>query len=176
MGYVWMTDLLTGNLMNDSQITWRGKYGNNTYPELEAKIFKNNYTSFATPNHKTEEIFLVQHGFCKKLLETNSSDSIHIKTKENSMLLIVDPNLVSNLRIRVIDNSHIYFGPTDTKHFNFDNYELHYTVDDKSIHHGTTCWIYEKLNSSYGECIENKLKKIFIENYGCLPPWFLRKE
>ena len=29
-----------------------------------------------------------------------------------------------------------------------------------------------KRESSYGECIENAIKDLFIDSHGCLPPWF----
>lgn len=170
-----MTDFLTGNLTDhESGISWEGKHGNQTYQELEDMLFKKTYTSFTTPNKILDDNFILTHGFCKKVGESNLTGKYEFKTKEKSRLLIIDPNRVCKLRISEMDSSPIVMGPTDENlgYFSYEYFELDYTLHDKSIHDGTSCLNYERLGSSYGECVNNKLKDISLKSYGCLPQWF----
>ena len=119
-----MTDFLTGNLTNhQSKISWKGKYGNQTYHQIRSILFKNNYTNFSMFGSKSENIFVSIHGFCKKFIEFNSADTVTIKTRENMQLLIVDPNKKSKLRIKEMDNPQVYLGLTTGKYFSIAYYE-----------------------------------------------------
>lgn len=94
------------------------------------------------------------------------------------MLLVVDPNRVNRIRITEMENARIEFGPTDlhSHYFNFGDYELTFALHDRSIHDGTSCFDYEKLNSSYGSCVEEKVKEYYLKRIGCLPPWLRLEE
>ena len=108
-----MTDFLTGNLTDhNSGISWKGKYGNKTYNELESRLFITDYPSFATSTTLSEDEFIVTHGFCKKI-ESNYTVEQAFTTKEKTKFLIVDPNRFCKLRIQETDDSLIVFGPTD---------------------------------------------------------------
>ena len=174
-----MTDLLTGNLTDYSGgISWKGKYGNLTYQDLQHMIFKTNYTTFSSPGLETEDLFTVSHEFCKKVINTNSTAKYEFMAKEKIKILIVDPNKACKLRIKEMDDSMFIFGPTDKNsgYFSYDSYELQFIVNDRSIHDGDTCLNYDKLGSSYGECVDGKFQEVFLNAYGCLPPWSEHKE
>lgn len=159
-------------------ITWKGKHGNITYTQLEEILFENNYTSFGTKTSTTEEVFLLPHGKCKKLLGFNTTAKDEIRSREQSMLLIVDPNKENSIRIKEMENARVDLGPTNvnSQFFNFGDYELSITLHDKSIDDGKSCYDYEKLESSYGNCVEVKVKEYYLEKLGCLPPWLQLEE
>ena len=173
-----MTDFLAGNIVNYSTgISWKGKFGNLTYHQLQQKLYENNYTGFLNTSSKSKDIFVITEGFCKKLIQTNSAQ-YEIFTRGNNFLLIVDPNRVGRLRIKEMDNSRIEYGPTDEAkgHYTYDSYEIRFTLHNQDIQDGTNCVNYENLNSSYEDCVESKLRDISLRSYGCLPPWFPQKE
>ena len=81
-----MIDFLTGNLTDhDSWISWKGKYGNKTYNELESTLFNKDYSSFATPNQLSEDEFIVTHGICKKI-ESNYMGNYDLRQKKTQSL------------------------------------------------------------------------------------------
>ncbi len=45
-------------------------------------------------------------------------------------------------------------------------------MHDSSVYDGSSCTNYERIESSYRECLESAMKSKFLEWYGCLPPWF----
>ena len=173
-----MTDLLAGNLVNNSTgISWKGKFGNQTYHQLQQKLYANNYTGFLNISNSSEDIFFITRGFCKKLIQTNSVQ-YDIHTRSENFLLIVDPNRVSRLRIKEMDNSRIDMGPTDVAegHYTYGSYEIRCTLHNHAIQDGTNCVNYENLNSSFEDCVESKLRDIALKSYDCLPPWLPQKE
>ena len=48
---------------------------------------------------------------------------------------------------------------------------LYPSIQDSRIKDGVTCRDYERINSSYGKCLNQALRKEFLENLDCLPPW-----
>ena len=76
---------------------------------------------------------------------------------------------ISDIKNKWLNNRRYFY-------FSYENYDLEYTLHDKSLHDGDTCLNYDKLTSSYGECIEDKWNEISLGSYGCLPPWFHHKE
>ena len=181
-----MTDFLTGNLANSSSgISWKGKFHNQTYLQLQQKLYENNYTSLSIDNYsgllngssKSEDIFLLTRGFCKKITQSNSA-RYSIQTTGKNFLLIVDPYKISRLTIKEVDNSRFDFGPTneDLGHYTYDTYDMQCTLNNHNIEDGTNCANYENLNSSFEACVEKKLKEIALQSFGCLPPWFPQQE
>ena len=128
-----MIDFLTGNLTDhDSGISWKGKYGNKTYNELESRLFLANYSSFATPNQLSEDEFIVTHGICKKI-ESNYMGNYEFKTKENTKLVIVDPYRSSKLRIQDMDESSIVLGPTDDINGYFRKFVYYLNLNERKF-------------------------------------------
>ena len=80
------------------------------------------------------------------------------------------------IQLRYTDIKNKWLNNRQYFYFSYENYDLEYTLHDKSLHDGDTCLNYDKLTSSYGECIEDKWKEISLGSYGCLPPWFHHKE
>ena len=108
-----MIDFLTGNLTdNTTGVSWKGKYGNQTYNELESTLFNKDYSNIDTPDKLSEDEFIVTHGFCKKI-ESNYTVEQKFMTTEKTELLIVDPNKFCKQKIQKTDDSSIAFGPTD---------------------------------------------------------------
>ena len=51
------------------------------------------------------------------------------------------------------------------------HYEVEISMQDSRIHNGITCTDYDKVDKSFGECIQNDVKETFISIYNCIPPW-----
>ena len=58
------------------------------------------------------------------------------------MMLLVDPNKESNLRVLEMISGRLYSGPTYNKFFEQSSYD------------GKSCTDYERMNSSYGNCMK----------------------
>ena len=121
-----------------------------------------------------KNIFFPCYGVCKKVTDNNSE--VYVKTQKRSIILIVDPYMESNLRLIEMEKGRLYCGPTYHNLFDSITYNLEYRLLDSKIYDGFTCTDYESLNSSYGDCTEYIMKEMFLEKYGCLPPWFPRNK
>ena len=90
------------------------------------------------------------------------------------MILIVDPNMKSNLRVIEMERGKLYCGPTHNDKFESATYNLEYRFQDSKIYDGQSCTDYDIKNFSYGDCIEDIMERFFLKSYGCVPPWFPR--
>ena len=169
-GYPGRTTFTIGKLEGHQEMTWRGKYGNSTFED----IFNTDYSNFYSKHSNLEHLFLPQHGFCKKMLKKRSD--IYIKTHKRSMILIVDPYLDSGFYVVEVNSGRLYFGPTYDNYFDSSSFNLKYMYHDNKIADGQSCTDYEMIESSYGTCIENIMKKYLLECYGCLPTWFPKEK
>jgi hypothetical protein len=169
-GYGGHIDWAKGKLMDSKKITWKGKDGNISFDQL----FDSDYRSFKSVFSETEDVFYPRYGVCKKVTDNNSE--VYVKTQKRSIFLIVDPNLESNLRVIEMENGRLYCGPTHDDRFDKIAYNLEYRFHDSKINDGQSCTDYERSNSSYGDCIEGIMERMFLDSYGCLPPWFLRNK
>ena len=103
---------------------------------------------------------------------TDNNPEQYITTQKSTMMLLVDPNKESNLRVLEMISGRLYSGPTYSKFFEQSSYELGYTIHDSKIYDGKSCTDYKRMNSSYGNCVDSIMKRHLMECYGCLPPWF----
>ncbi len=70
-----------------------------------------------------------------------------------------------------MENARLSCGPTYEIFFEYATYEMVFSLYDTSIKDGVTCTNYERINSSYGECVNQVVKDLFLENLDCVPPW-----
>ena len=168
-GYSGYVNWAKGKLI-DSKITWKGKDGNMSYD----KPFASEDSSFNSVFGEAKNLFLPRQGICKKL--TVSDSDLFIQTKKRSMILIVDPYIENNLRATEMKQGRLYCGPSHNDRFDSASYNLEYRLHDSKIYDGHTCTDYKRANLSYGDCIDGVMEKLFLESYGCLPPWFPRNK
>ncbi len=171
--YSTQTAFTLGRLDGIEKITWKGKYGNVTFGSLQKALFKRNYDKTSVKDIATTEEFVLPFGYCLKLSKAMPRSTI--KSVEKSIFLLVDPSKDSRVRITEIPNTRQVFGPTDTdlNMFDLSYFEIIYTMHDRSLYNGESCFSYEEIGSSYGDCIENVMKVELLKVYGCLPPWFV---
>lgn len=169
-GYSGRISLTIGKLQDSNRTTWKGKFGNMTYEEVQNIVLDIDYSSFVSVYSETKRVYIVPHGFCMKLTENNPEQ--YITTQKSTMMLLVDPNKESNLRVLEMISGRLYSGPTYNKFFEQSSYELGYTIHDSKIYDGKSCTDYKRMNSSYGNCVDSIMKRHLLECYGCLPPWF----
>ena len=56
--------------------------------------------------------------------------------------------------------------------YEFLDYKISYSLYDDTLHDGYKCKDYTKMESSYGNCVENHVKQKLLKWYGCVPQWF----
>jgi hypothetical protein len=117
-GYSGQTNWTKGKLMDSEQITWKGKDGNITFDQL----FDSDYSSFKSVVGETDTLFFPRHGICKKVKDSNYE--VDIQTQKRSVILIVDPNMESNLRVIEMEKGRLYCGPTHDDRFDAASYNI----------------------------------------------------
>ena len=180
-GYETITAFTLGILNKSNKVSWKGIYNNKTYQELLSTIYETDYSDFeaisydvvgnreSKNNIDSDDIYMVPYGFCKKLKQ--SRQRINIEVKKNCILLVVDPAKENAFRITNMENGKGEFGPLNDQFFVGYNYEIEVSIHDSSIFNGITCVDYDKLGSTYGECIEKVMRSRLVNLYGCIPPW-----
>ena len=180
-GYSWQDTFASGYVYypddDEYDITWKGKYGNFTYEELQDYIYDSNYSDLTVENYlektnETDVTFVTSYGFCMKLQTLENNNFMGLYTVKRSSVLLVDPNTDNPFEIIHLDNGKINFGPTSDDQFDFYSYELVWTLHDSSIYDGISCTNYNNLGINYGECVEDEMSKKMLSLYSCLPPWF----
>ncbi len=178
-GYLTYTDFIMGQLDDNDNLTWTGKYGNSTYEMLERILLKVNFTSYDFRTGKNdgfwkqaahESVFTVPLGHCRKLNMT--SDVMLVTTEMPTNFRFVDPRKDNKLRVPKMESGSVNFGPISNNTFDGYSFELEIGIHDSRIHNGITCTDYKKKGNSYGECIETKFYDYLLKAYACLPPWF----
>ena len=166
---------------NSSLIQWTDGLGNATFQDLKSSLYNSNYTGYFakvsdTGNYndwnisEDTEIFTLQHGMCKKLKTIKKGTIIY--SKFSSIIILVDPAKDSPLKVFQIENGFQNFAHKDNGFYSSHTYEVELSIHDSSVYDGVSCTNYERIESSYRECLETALKSKFLQWYGCLPPWF----
>ena len=185
-GYSLIYSFLTGVLDGKEEISWKGKYGNKTFAELQKELFESDYSNASAVTiqwnggHQTkvaqeyEMIFVPSYGNCMKLKQFRNG--ILVRSTKQTIVLLVDPSKRNDIRVIEMDNAKQEFGPSGFGQDSFSSsaYLMKISLHDKSINDGVTCTDYKHRGGSYGQCMEQALKDKFSEGYGCLPPWLPR--
>ena len=180
-GYTLFFSFMSGSLMNSTKLSWQGKEGNQTYKALESILLDHDYSMLNSTSllsssnlrivNEWKRIFLFPHGFCMKLENMLQQTIIDITSTKNINIYFVDPAKANDIRTEETLDAKASIGPTTGNFFSLGNYELEYMLYDDSIHDGTTCTDYNKLEMSYGECLNDILTQESLDTYGCLLPW-----
>ena len=181
-GYKTISRFIAGILTNDSNISWNGKDRNLSFKYLESVIFDYNHDTLdllikqESPNKWTKEInvqntFLFPYGACKMIKDLKPKVHVRIFSKKKVYLLLVDPSKGNDIRTGETIDAIATIGPSSATHFEMGMFEIEYDIYDSSIHDGTSCTDYEKLDTSYGECLKKMLLQELQSAYGCIPPW-----
>ena len=99
-------------------MSWKGKDENITFEEM----FDSDYNSFRSYNSETKQLYLVDHGICKKI--TQNSSKMYIKTNKSTVVLLVDPYLDSEFLVREMNDGRLYLGPTTDNLYDSSTYML----------------------------------------------------
>ena len=170
VGYNKVTDLLQGNLFNNESISFRGKYNNFTFDNMD--LFSYNYSDLEITTGELNQMFVQPYGVCNRL--DNYTSPIRITTKQKVNLFLVDPNLNNDFRIEssAVIGEEITLEPLPSNFYEVKIIEIQQKIVDSSLHDGDTCTDYARIKSSYRNCLQNKLKTKFMTYLSCIPPWF----
>ena len=180
-GYKHYSFFMAGIRENSTTISWGGIWENETYKDLENILFDSDYSSIESKTlvrstnlwnvNEKKRTFLFPHGVCVELENVPHNTTVKILSREEINIYFVDPNRANNVRTEETLNAKANIGPTANNLFTWGSYEVEYFLYDDSIHDGTSCTDYTKLDISYGDCLNNILIHKFMVAYGCLPPW-----
>ena len=146
-----------------------------TFDELKKKIYINDYSNLLVENGDPVEVFSQTHGYCQKVSNYVLDENIDfsIKTTEKVKVYIENPYEANNLEITTTEVSGPIIEIQPRKPFEIKMYEVTFQLYDSTIlQDRNVCTDYTKLSTTYGECIEELMRKKFITWLGCLPPWF----
>ena len=170
-GYEYMTSLFTGNLKDSVKTTWKGKYKNLTFWDIRNDVYLQEFGNFTVKNEAYKKTFSTNLGYCMHLENTSSGE---MTTTSKLSVLMVDPNNNNDNEVMIdeIENARVTFGPTADHLFDFLNIEIRISLYDARIRDGVSCTDYDKINSSYGQCITGVMRERLLRCFGCLPLWF----
>ena len=180
-GYTYISHFLLGIITNSTKISWKGKYQNTTYKDLENTLLNSNYSTMSSESllsstntwnvDKKKKIFLLPHGVCLEIKNSVQISAFIVKSRQTINIYFVDPARANNIRTEETLEGKARMGTTSNTYYSSGKYKLEYSLYDESIHDGTTCTDYTKLDMNYGECLNNVLTQEFLATYSCLPPW-----
>ena len=174
-GYPSFSLFLAGGLQETKIPTWKGNTGNLEFLNYSKNIFDFNYSGLDI-NADYDKIFLFHHGFC---LDTSvlSEKTLIVKTKEKAVRIYP---FHKSTDLRITDEKSSGNGVTlnvgEDSPFHYWAYEISYEVYDNTIHEGTSCVDYRKLQEDYGDCLLKNFEDYVYSIYGCYPPWLVNKE
>ena len=181
LGYTSFTSFLLGIHTNNTNISWKGKWENSTFKDLENILLDPDYSStsamavYADDTYfgnfiEQKRTFLFPHGACIKLENLQHFKDIEIQSIDEVKIYFVDSTRANDISTGTL-GAKTKMGPTSNNLFSYGSYELEYLLYDNSIHDGTSCSDYAKLDTSYGKCLSNIWTQELLATYGCLPPW-----
>ncbi len=113
--------------------------------------------------------FLTPHGFC--LSWSLLKNEVTMYSKESTSVFIIDPTYSNDLVVLGSKSVKLNFGPLGNGFYSGYKYEVQLTLHDERINDGLSCIDYDRIDSSYGECIEDRIRKNMLMELGCLLPW-----
>ena len=169
VGYSKVTELLQGIPFANDSISFRGKYNNLTFDDMN--LYNYDYSDLKITTGQLKKMFVQPYGFCNKL--DNYTSPVRITTKQKVHLFLVDPNLNNDLRIESSEviGEELTLEPLPGDLFEVKSIEIQQKILDSSLHNGNTCTDYTRIKSSYRECLQNNVKMKFMAYLNCIPPW-----
>ena len=178
IGYESNSAYLSGFLNRTETPTWiahsRG-YENGT--ELLENLYEHDYNDLDIvqyyTSHNASKVFLLPYGFCMKVENVTLNISAQFHSKKTVKLLILDPYQSTKFRAEQILGKSIQLkGHEKTGLYEFSWHKVSYILFDETIMDADDCTDYDKIGSSYGECVEKAVEVKLLDLYGCIPFWF----
>ena len=161
-------------------ISWKGKYGNRTFKDLQQSIYPTDYSNTKTTqgiigtDYKVvsaeDMIFLTPIGFCAHVNVTERG--VRFQVTEKSTVYVADPRKVNKIKMSKMEKGMLKLGPKGDGSYDNNNYKVKLSVYNSALNEGQTCKDYEKEGTSFGQCVEESIGDMFLDLYACLPPWF----
>ena len=177
-GYQYYSNYVLGMLTDSHKITWKGKFGNRTFGELQKILFNDDFVNSLTvlggeyksvENISSSKIYIAPYGTCLKFKQ--STNAIEIRTQREVLIFLVDPLKENTIRLSRKNTGVMEIGPVLNGFHDLFVYDVEIILHDSTLYDGYSCIDYDKVGSSFGGCIETAMKDSFLEWYGCLPPW-----
>ncbi len=176
MGYESNSGYLSGLLNGTEATSWMGNTNINPDKVLKS-LYEYDYSDLeilvgGEPKNITE-VFVLPYGFCMVIQNLTELMNLEIHANHTMKFLILDPYQSTNFRAEQILGKSIQLkGHEKTGLFEFSWHKVSYTLFDETIKDGESCKDYDKVGSSYGECVEKAVEDKLQDFYGCIPFWF----
>ena len=164
---------------DDRLMSWKGNGSENkSFAELQSDLFDYNYQTFSSffgywndqmGYIEAELVFLVPYGFCLEWSLTKHKMTIHYADKGS--MFMVDPTFTNQLNLLGSQSAMVNYGSLSNGFYSGYKHEVTISLYDSRINDGISCADYDKISSSYGQCIKGKMKEMMLEELGCLLPW-----
>ena len=160
------------------QMSWKGIGENKSFAELQSYLFDYNYTTFSSySGHWNDQlgvidaelIFLFPQGFCRKWNLTKQK--MTVRFAEKGIIFMIDPTFTNQLNLLGSQSTKVNFGSFGNGFHSGYLHEVEISMHDSRINDGITCVDYDKIGSSYGQCIKEKMEQNMLKELGCLLPW-----
>ena len=179
-GYVHHYRFLAGWNDKSEDPTWKGVDGNTSFARLFNELYTFDYSSVHGMQKldgkmkavKAEKDFILPNGFCVTMNLAHKFTSLRITSAVNVKIILVHPNM--DMKFQVVENpeSQIAIGSSRNNFYTLESYRVNYYAHNNLIHDGKTCTDYDKIGSSYGDCVRSAVENQMMQWYGCIPPWY----
>ena len=122
-GYKYFTTFMSGNIMNKTNVSWRGKWGNSTFKELEYILLDSDYSSLESKTflrstdlwniEEKKRTFLLPHGVCMELENLQQFTYLEMYSRVEINAYFVDPARANNIRTEESPDAKANIGRTN---------------------------------------------------------------
>ena len=160
-GYKWMVNFWSGILTLDvgKKVTWKGKDGNQSYAALIEELYNFDYSVVKMTHGKLgRNLFSLNLGMCKEVIDVQYNKLPTLETNKKVFLIAVDPFTQTDLRINYDPNAVATIGNLENGLYNGEDVMIEYSITDETILDEVKCRNYQRINSSYGQCVMDHLQ------------------
>ena len=161
VGYAWMSSFWAGILTLDGnkKLSWKGKDGNQSFVTLIGELYDYDYSVVKMTHGKLgRDLFSLNLGMCKEVIDVQYNKLPTLETNKKVFLIAVDPFTQTDLRINYDPNAVATIGNLENGLYNGEDVMIEYSITDETILDEVKCRNYQRINSSYGQCVMDHLQ------------------
>ncbi len=169
LGYPYPLFFIAGFQDKNSDACWDANNSSLSFKDVLEKLFKVNLSNVEIQQYKSydnnkkldfEKRFFSPYGTCLKVntMSLIVDEILEIGNTMRSNVILEDPLKSNEFVIDEQPEAVAELGPTSSGLYEFKYYTVHQQINSNHINDGKTCKNYEKIGSSYAECLKEKLQ------------------
>ena len=169
LGYPYSPNLMAGFPGNSSDALWNVNNSSHSFQDVIENLYKVNLSDVELMGYKSyedvrmleyEKRFFFPYGTCLKIKDASLmvNETLEIGNTKRTKLILEDPLISNDFVIDEQPESVAELGPTYNGFYDYKYYNVHQQINLNHISDGQTCKNYEKIGSSYAECLKGKLE------------------